>query len=175
MVRLTTRLPSRSPSTRAILRPGRLASQSDARFEPLSAVTAGVKEIRAVVERARHERRAGRRTLLFLDELHRLNRAQQDALLPHVEAGTVTLIGATTENPSFEVIAPLLSRCRVFTLAPLAHASGQELLDHAHIQRVEEFRHLVEDFEILAAAYSFPPGNNNIGFVESYLFGIGFI
>src|SRR5262245_27611217 len=81
------------------------------RFEPLSAVMAGVKEIRAVVERARHERAAGRRTLLFLDEIHRLNRAQQDALLPHVEAGTVTLIGATTENPSFEVIAPLLSRC----------------------------------------------------------------
>jgi putative ATPase len=96
-----------------------LASLSDARFEPLSAVTAGVKEIRAVVERARHERRAGRRTLLFLDELHRLNRAQQDALLPHVEAGTVTLIGATTENPSFEVIAPLLSRCRVYTLSRL--------------------------------------------------------
>jgi putative ATPase len=89
---------------------------SDARFEALSAVMAGVKEIRAVVERAR---RTKSRSVLFLDELHRLNRAQQDTLLPHVEAGTLTLIGATTENPSFEVIAPLLSRCRVFTLRRL--------------------------------------------------------
>jgi putative ATPase len=93
-----------------------LASSSGARFEPLSAVMAGVNEIREVVRRAR---RGGQRTVLFLDELHRLNRAQQDALLPHVEVGTVTLIGATTENPSFEIIAPLLSRCRVFTLARL--------------------------------------------------------
>jgi putative ATPase len=108
-----------------------LASRSDARFEPLSAVTAGVKEIRAVVERARHERRSGRRTLLFLDELHRLNRAQQDALLPHVEAGTVTLIGATTENPSFQVIAPLLSRCRVYTLSRLEPDALVNLLRRA--------------------------------------------
>jgi len=96
-----------------------LADRTQTRFESLSAVMAGVKEIRAVVERARHERSAGRRTVLFLDELHRLNRAQQDALLPHVEDGTLTLIGATTENPSFEVIAPLLSRCRVFALERL--------------------------------------------------------
>jgi len=93
-----------------------LAAHADAHFEPLSAVMAGVKEIREVVQRAR---RIDRRTVLFLDELHRLNRAQQDSLLPHVEAGTVTLIGATTENPSFEVNAPLLSRCRVFTLSRL--------------------------------------------------------
>jgi putative ATPase len=93
-----------------------IARTSDARFEALSAVMAGVKEIRQVVERARRETRP---TLLFLDELHRLNRVQQDALLPHVEAGTVTLVGATTENPSFEVNAPLLSRCRVFTLRRL--------------------------------------------------------
>jgi putative ATPase len=108
-----------------------LASGAETRFEPLSAVTAGVKEIRAVVERARRERRAGRRTVLFLDELHRLNRAQQDALLPHVEAGTVTLIGATTENPSFEVIAPLLSRCRVFTLRRLEPEDLAELVRRA--------------------------------------------
>ena len=82
-----------------------LATHAEAHFEPLSAVMAGVKEIREVVQRAR---RIDRRTVLFLDELHRLNRAQQDSLLPHVEAGTVTLIGATTENPSFEVNAPLL-------------------------------------------------------------------
>jgi putative ATPase len=93
-----------------------IAHNTDARFEALSAVMAGVKEIRQVVERARRETRP---TVLFLDELHRLNRVQQDALLPHVEAGTVTLVGATTENPSFEVNAPLLSRCRVFTLRRL--------------------------------------------------------
>jgi putative ATPase len=93
-----------------------IAHNTEARFEALSAVMAGVKEIRQVVERARRETRP---TLLFLDELHRLNRVQQDALLPHVEAGTVTLVGATTENPSFEVNAPLLSRCRVFTLRRL--------------------------------------------------------
>jgi putative ATPase len=90
-----------------------------ASFVALSAVAVGVKEVRAVVDRASHEGRSGRRTVLFLDEIHRFNRAQQDALLPHVEHGTVTLIGATTENPSFEVIAPLLSRCRVFVLRPL--------------------------------------------------------
>jgi putative ATPase len=93
-----------------------LASAPGSRMEPMSAVTSGVKDIREAVERAR---RVGLRTILFIDEIHRLNRAQQDVLLPHVEAGTVTLIGATTENPSFTVNAPLLSRCRVLTLRPL--------------------------------------------------------
>jgi putative ATPase len=108
-----------------------LAERCDSRFEPLSAVMAGVKEIRAVVDGARRERGAGRRTLLFLDEIHRLNRAQQDALLPHVESGTVTLIGATTENPSFEVIAPLLSRCRVFALKRLSEAALTQVIERA--------------------------------------------
>jgi putative ATPase len=108
-----------------------LSGDPRTRFEALSAVMAGVKEIRAVVERARRERAAGRRTILFLDELHRLNRAQQDALLPHVEAGTVTLFGATTENPSFEVIAPLLSRCRVFALQRLSDAALIAILQRA--------------------------------------------
>lgn len=102
-----------------------------ARFVPLSAVVAGLKEVRAVVEQARHEAAGGRRTVLFLDEIHRFNRAQQDALLPHVESGTVTLIGATTENPSFEVIAPLLSRCRVFVLRPLTAPALVGLLRRA--------------------------------------------
>ncbi len=93
-----------------------LADDPDSRMEPMSAVTSGVKDIREAVERAR---RITLRTILFIDEIHRLNRAQQDVLLPHVEAGTVTLIGATTENPSFTVNAPLLSRCRVLTLQPL--------------------------------------------------------
>ncbi|MCH7869109.1 MAG: replication-associated recombination protein A [Myxococcales bacterium] len=105
-----------------------LAETPDTRIEPLSAVVAGVKEIRIAVDRAR---RTPLRTLLFIDEIHRLNRAQQDVLLPHVEAGTVTLVGATTENPSFTVNAPLLSRCRVLTLAPLDESGLLEVLDHA--------------------------------------------
>lgn len=105
-----------------------LAEAPDTRMEPLSAVLAGVKEIREAVDRAR---RAQQRTLLFIDEIHRLNRAQQDVLLPHVEAGTVTLVGATTENPSFSVNAPLLSRCRVLTLKPLEAAALENVLQRA--------------------------------------------
>src|SRR5262245_29804867 len=109
-----------------------LAAASGQRLEALSAVMAGVKEIREAVERARRERRGGgKRTLLLLDEIHRLNRAQQDALLPHVEEGVVTLVGATTENPSFEVNAPLLSRCRVYTLERLSEASLAALVRRA--------------------------------------------
>src|SRR2546421_7567839 len=85
----------------------------------MSAVTAGVADLRKAIAEAAQERRRGRRTVLFIDELHRFNKAQQDAILPHVEDGTVTLIGATTENPSFEVISPLLSRSRVFRLEQL--------------------------------------------------------
>ena len=96
-----------------------LAEASGARFVPHSAVTIGVKEIRELVDLAGREGRTGQRTVLILDEIHRFNRAQQDVLLPHVETGTITLIGATTENPSFEVNAALLSRCRVFTLRRL--------------------------------------------------------
>ena len=98
---------------------GILAEATGARFVTLSAVTAGVADLRRVVAEARELRRAGRRTVLFIDELHRFNKAQQDAILPYAEDGTLTLIGATTENPSFEVIAPLLSRSRVFRLEAL--------------------------------------------------------
>ncbi|MGM0615361.1 MAG: replication-associated recombination protein A [Pseudomonadota bacterium] len=101
-----------------------LARASDSHLETLSAVMAGVKEIRSVVERARQ--RPGEAVILFLDEIHRLNKAQQDALLPHVESGLLTLIGATTENPSFEVNSALLSRARVYVLKPL---SESELID----------------------------------------------
>jgi putative ATPase len=99
---------------------GILAEATGARFVTLSAVTAGVADLRRVVAEARELRRGGRRTVLFVDELHRFNKAQQDAILPYAEDGTLTLIGATTENPSFEVIAPLLSRSRVFRLEALA-------------------------------------------------------
>src|SRR5256884_73837 len=98
---------------------GLLAAETKARMVAMSAVTAGVADLRKVVAEARIHRRAGLRTVLFIDEIHRFNKAQQDAILPHVEDGTVTLIGATTENPSFEVISPLLSRSRVFRLEQL--------------------------------------------------------
>src|SRR5437773_6315399 len=98
---------------------GLLATETSARMVAMSAVTAGVADLRKVVAEARVHRRAGLRTVLFIDEIHRFNKAQQDAILPHVEDGTVTLIGATTEDPSFEVISPLLSRSRVFRLEQL--------------------------------------------------------
>ncbi len=94
-----------------------IAGQSKARFVPFSAVTSGIKEIKHIIAEAKGYGQKG--TFLFIDEIHRFNKAQQDAFLPHVEDGTVRLIGATTENPSFEVIGALLSRCRVYTLQPL--------------------------------------------------------
>jgi putative ATPase len=98
-----------------------VAGDTEAHFEPVSAVTSGVADLRRIVAEAKERRGMYRRaTILFVDEIHRFNKAQQDVILPHVEDGTVTFIGATTENPSFEVNAPLLSRSRVFTLQPLA-------------------------------------------------------
>src|SRR5918912_3601699 len=108
-----------------------LAKRSGARFVALSAVFSGGKEGRAAISEAREERKRGRRTTLFIDEIHRFNKAQQDALLPAVEDGTVTLIGATTENPSFEVIGALLSRSRVLTLEPLGEEDVVALLRRA--------------------------------------------
>ena len=97
-----------------------VAAATQATFEPVSAVTSGVADLRRIVGEARERQGMYRgRTILFVDEIHRFNKAQQDVILPHVEDGTVTFIGATTENPSFEVNAPLLSRCRVFTLQSL--------------------------------------------------------
>lgn len=107
------------------------AAHSRARFVQLSAVLAGVADVRAVITRAEHERAQGRRTVLFVDEIHRFNRAQQDALLPHVEAGTVTLVGATTENPSFAVNAAVLSRARVVRLEPLSEDALVTLMRRA--------------------------------------------
>ena len=108
---------------------GLLAAETQARLVAMSAVTAGVADLRKVVAEARVHRRAGLRTILFIDEIHRFNKAQQDAILPHVEDGTVTLIGATTENPSFEVIAPLLSRSRVFRLEALERAELKQVVE----------------------------------------------
>ena len=106
-----------------------LAHSTGSQFASLSAVTAGVADLRRVIAEARQVRAMGRRTVLFIDELHRFNKAQQDAVLPHVEDGTVTLIGATTENPSFEVNAPLLSRSRVFRLEALSEEDLDAILE----------------------------------------------
>src|ERR1700751_3943047 len=109
-----------------------IAQTANAQFIPLSAVMAGVKDIRAAVDSARAARAAdGRPTLLFLDEVHRFNKAQQDTFLPYVEDGTLTFVGATTENPSFEVISALLSRARVYVLKALAVEDLTSLLETA--------------------------------------------
>ncbi len=110
---------------------GIIARSGEAEFIAFSAVLSGVKEIREVVKKAGHNLTLGKRTLLFVDEIHRFNKAQQDAFLHSVEDGTITLIGATTENPSFEVNAPLLSRCKVLTLTPLGQDEIKGLLTRA--------------------------------------------
>ena len=108
-----------------------MAGAVDARFIVLSAVLAGVKDIREAVDQAQLARGAGQRTLVFVDEVHRFNKAQQDAFLPHVESGLFTFIGATTENPSFEVNSALLSRATVHVLKPLSEAELRQLLQRA--------------------------------------------
>jgi len=109
-----------------------IASTTGAQFSAFSAVLSGVKEIKEVIQEARETwRYEKRRTVLFVDEIHRFNKAQQDAFLPHVEKGTIILIGATTENPSFEVISPLLSRSKVFTLNPLMETEIEVILQRA--------------------------------------------
>ena len=109
-----------------------IAQTTHAKFENFSAITSGVADLRKVIEAAKERRRKlAQKTILFVDEIHRWNKAQQDALLPHVEDGTVVLIGATTENPHFEINAPLLSRSRLFRLEPLTQAAIRTLLERA--------------------------------------------
>lgn len=108
-----------------------LAKQFHADFVEISAVTASKKDVEAVVSRAKVNWNLGTRTVLFVDEIHRFNKAQQDAFLPHVESGLITLIGATTENPSFEVISPLLSRSRIVVIEPLSKAAILTVLKRA--------------------------------------------
>src|SRR5438093_538657 len=113
-----------------------MAHVTGARFVAFSAVLSGVKEIREVIAEAERERgRHGARTILFVDEIHRFNRAQQDAFLPHVEKGTIVLVGATTENPSFEVNSALLSRCRVYVLRALIEDDLVEIMRRALADR----------------------------------------
>ena len=108
-----------------------IAGMTHAEFIEFSAVLAGIKEIKQVMADAERARQYGTRTIVFVDEVHRFNKAQQDAFLPYVEKGSIRLIGATTENPSFEVISALLSRCRVYTLQPLSEEQIVELLKRA--------------------------------------------
>jgi len=109
-----------------------IANATDSHFSPVSAVSAGVADLRRIIEEAKERRKLyQQKTILFIDEIHRFNKAQQDAVLPFVEDGTVTLIGATTENPSFEVVSPLLSRCQVLTLNPLADGEIRTIIIRA--------------------------------------------
>ncbi|MFN2448296.1 MAG: replication-associated recombination protein A [Candidatus Baltobacteraceae bacterium] len=108
-----------------------IANMTGAQFDSISAVSAGVADLRKIVAQAQHRRAIGKRTVLFIDEIHRFNKAQQDAVLPYVENGTVTLIGATTENPSFEVNSALLSRSRVFVLKALSDENVGAIVDRA--------------------------------------------
>jgi putative ATPase len=111
-----------------------LADETDLEFEALSAIFSGVKDLRAAFERAEVRRSEGRGTLLFVDEIHRFNKAQQDGFLPFVESGVVTLVGATTENPSFEINGALLSRCQVMVLERLGDVPLEELLQRAEAE-----------------------------------------
>ena len=108
-----------------------IAQKTKSEFKQISAVSSGLKDLREILAEAEMNQRLGRKTILFVDEIHRWNKSQQDALLPHIEKGTITLIGATTENPSFEVIGPLLSRCRVFVLKPLSKNHLVKILKRA--------------------------------------------
>src|SRR5437762_9873056 len=108
-----------------------LAQATDLQFEQISAIFSGVADLKKVFEAARARRETGQGTLLFVDEIHRFNRAQQDSLLPVMEDGTIVLVGATTENPSFELIAPLLSRARVLVFKPLDAEAIESLLGRA--------------------------------------------
>ncbi|MCH3950594.1 MAG: replication-associated recombination protein A [Acidaminococcus sp.] len=133
-----------------------IAHQTKAGFITFSAVTSGIKEIRAVMQRADDAHRFGSRTIVFIDEIHRFNRAQQDAFLPFVEKGSIILIGATTENPSFEVNGALLSRCKVFVLKALTTDDIVKILKHAlddprgfgneHVQMSDEMLRIVAEF-----------------------------
>ena len=109
-----------------------LSREIDARFEVINAVLDGLKDLRNVVAKAEHQKKAnGKKTILFVDEIHRWNKSQQDALLPHLESGIITLVGATTENPFYSLVSPLLSRCQLFELYPLTKENVEQMIDAA--------------------------------------------
>src|SRR6267154_6208827 len=138
-----------------------IARLTSSEFVSFSAVLAGIKEIKEVMAVAEHKSRSGHRTIVFVDEVHRFNKAQQDAFLPHVEAGHIIFIGATTENPSFEVISPLLSRTKVYVLEPLTTPQIVELLRRALNDKVRGFGNesIVAPDDILFRIASFANGD----------------
>ncbi|MDO8520135.1 MAG: replication-associated recombination protein A [Deltaproteobacteria bacterium] len=163
------------PGTGKTTLAGLLASKKGFHFIPLSAVTAGIKDVKEVAIVAENQLKLhGKKTILFLDEIHRFNKAQQDALLPHVEKGTITLVGATTENPSFEVISALLSRAKVLVINRLTEEDLKKIskraLDHLNVTidpEAETFlctavdgdaRRMLNTLETAAALKKIPPG-----------------
>ncbi|MFH1561891.1 MAG: replication-associated recombination protein A [Nitrospirota bacterium] len=119
-----------------------IAQQSDSQFKQISAVTSGKKDLTQILDEAKESKKSGKKTILFIDEIHRWNKAQQDALLPHVEKGLVILIGATTENPSFEVIGALLSRCQVFVFKQLDKEHISKIINRALENKEKGFGNL---------------------------------
>ncbi|MBP5308395.1 MAG: replication-associated recombination protein A [Clostridia bacterium] len=137
-----------------------IANHTKAAFIDFSAVTSGIKEIKQVMEQAEKNRRFGEKTILFIDEIHRFNKAQQDAFLPFVEKGSIILIGATTENPSFEVNGALLSRCKVFVLHPLGVEDIKKLLTRAlNDERGFGLQNLVMSYELVETFANFANGD----------------
>ncbi len=137
-----------------------IAHMTKAKFIDFSAVTSGIKEIKGVMESAEQSRRYGQKTILFVDEIHRFNKAQQDAFLPYVEKGSIILIGATTENPSFEVNGALLSRCKVFVLHPLSTEDIVKLLKRALTdERGFDGQNIEVDDDLLEAIANFANGD----------------
>jgi putative ATPase len=145
-----------------------MASHFEADFIQISAVLAGVKEIREAVERARVNRATARQTILFVDEVHRFNKAQQDAFLPHVESGLINFIGATTENPSFEVVGALLSRAQVYVLKPLDDADLAALLERA-LRAADSSVELSEDAARMLRGYADGDGRRLLNLLEQLL------
>lgn len=144
-----------------------IANTADAEFIPLSAVLSGIKDIREAVERAEHTlQQSGRKTILFVDEVHRFNKGQQDAFLPFVESGLITFIGATTENPSFEVNSALLSRAQVFVLSALAESELAELLERARQLMAPEIT-LTDDVKEQVLGYADGDARRLLNFAES--------
>ena len=144
-----------------------IANTADAAFIPISAVLSGIKDIREAVERAEHTlQQSGRKTILFVDEVHRFNKGQQDAFLPFVESGLITFIGATTENPSFEVNSALLSRAQVFVLNALSEPELAELLARAK-QLVAKGVTLTDDVQEQVLAYADGDARRLLNFAES--------
>ena len=146
-----------------------IANTADAEFIPISAVLSGIKDIREAIERAEHTlQQSGRRTIMFVDEVHRFNKGQQDAFLPFVESGLITFIGATTENPSFEVNSALLSRAQVFVLNALSDAELGELLTRAQATMAIDVS-LIDEAREHVISYADGDARRLLNFVEGLL------